>query len=401
MRLAVIGAGVVGVTTAYELTEDGHEVTVFERHNTAAEGASFANGGLIAPEWIAAQAAAAWRSDQATGFRALWRSVRAGKAPRHANPAPGLLHLARYSSERLIALTEQHQLTLDSHQGLLVLWRSEREAVLARSMQAEIREMGGECALLEAAQARDLESALNAETALHSALLLPDAWSANCRQFTLQMRAMAQQRGCQFEFDTAVQGLEIGNGVQVLATGPAHNAHRFDGVVVCAGTASAELLRPLGLRVPLHALRGHSLSAAVREPLDAPLSVVHDHRLQVTMARMGQRVRVSSTGHHDHATAKSPKEIKKLYAVLNDWFPGAIRLGGAANVQEWSSTVSITPDGLPLLGHAGLPGVWLNLGHGMHGWAMACGSARTIADQVAGQSPAVDLASYNPGRFDR
>lgn len=400
MRLAVIGAGVVGVTTAYELTEDGHEVTVFERHNTAAEGASFANGGLIAPEWIAAQAAAAWRSDQATGFRALWRSVRAGKAPRHANPAPGLLHLARYSSERLIALTEQHQLTLDSHQGLLILWRSEREAVLAQSMQAEIREMGGECALLEAAQARDLESALNAETAFHSALLVPDAWSANCRQFTLHLRAMAQQRGCQFEFDTTVLGLEIGNGVQIVTAGPARGAHRFDGVVVCAGPASEELLRPLGLRVPLHTLQGHSLSAAVREPLDAPLSVVHDHRLQVTMARMGQRVRVSSTGHHGQATEKSPKEIKKLYAALNDWFPGSIRLGGAANVQEWSSTVVVTPDGLPVLGHAGLPGVWLNLGHGVHGWTMACASARAIADQVAGQSPALELAPYNPGRFD-
>lgn len=400
MRLAVIGAGVVGVTTAYELTEDGHEVTVFERHNTAAEGASFANGGLIAPEWIAAEAATTWRKDQSTGLRALWRSVRTGKTPRHANPAPGLLHLARYSSERLIALTERHQLTLDSHQGLLIVWRNEREAAQARSTHAEIREMGGECALLEAAQARDLESALNAETALHSALLLPDAWSANCRQFTLQLRAMAQQRGCQFEFDTAAQGLEIGNGVQIVTTGPAHHAHRFDGVVVCTGPTSAELLRPLGLRIPLHALQGHSLSAAVREPLDAPLSVVHDHRLQVTMARMGQRVRVSSTGRHGNTTEKSPKEIKKLYAVLNDWFPGAIRLGGAANVQEWSSTVVVTPDGLPVLGNAGLPGVWLNLGHGMHGWTMACGSARAIADQVAGQSPAVDLAPYNPGRFD-
>jgi D-amino-acid dehydrogenase len=171
-------------------------------------------------------------------------------------------------------------------------------------------------------------------------------------------------------------------------------------VVVCAGPESEELLRPLGLRVPLHTLQGHSLSAAVREPLDAPLSVVHDHRLQVTMARMGQRVRVSSTGHHGQATEKSPKEIRKLYSALNDWFPGAIRLGGAANVQEWSSTVVVTPDGLPVLGHAGLPGVWLNLGHGVHGWTMACGSARAIADQVAGQSPALELAPYNPGRFD-
>ena len=102
-----------------------------------------------------------------------------------------------------------------------------------------------------------------------------------------------------------------------------------------------------------------------------------------------------------NATEKSPTEIKKLYAVLNDWFPGAIRLGAAANIQEWSSTVAVTPDGLPLLGYSGVPGVWLNLGHGMHGWAMSCGSARAVADQVAGESTAVDMAQYSPDRFER
>ncbi|MGS5086766.1 FAD-dependent oxidoreductase [Hydrogenophaga sp. A37] len=400
MKLAVIGAGVVGVTTAYELTADGHEVTVFERHNTAAEGASFANGGLIAPEWIAAQAAADWKSDQTTGLSALWRSLRTGTPPRYTNPATGLLHLAQYSNERLIELTEQHQLALDSHQGLMIIWQSEREADQARSMHEQIRELGGECALVDATEARGLEPALGAETPLHGAMVLSGAWSANCRQFTLQLRAMAQQRGCRFEFGSVVHGLETGSGVHIASSGHTSNIHSFDGVVVCAGLASAELLRPIGLRAPLRALVGHSISAAVREPLDAPLSVVHDLRRQVTMARMGQRVRVSCVARDGQAAEKSRTEIKKLYAVLNDWFPGAIRLGGAANVQEWSSTVAVTPDGLPMLGNTGLPGVWLNLGHGMHGWAMACGSARVIADQVAGQSPAVQLAPYNPMRFD-
>lgn len=394
----MIGAGVVGVTTAYELTQDGHEVTVFERHNTAAEGASFANGGLIAPEWIAACAAADWKSNQTTGLSALWRSIRIGKAPRYTSPAAGLLGLARYSNECLIELNERHQLALDSHQGLMIVWQSEREATQARSVQADIREMGGESALVDAAEARNLESALNTEAPLHSALVLSGAWSANCRQFTLQLKALAQQRGCRFEFGSMVHGLQTGNGVHVVSSGP--TTQGFDGVVLCAGPASAELLPALGLQAPLHPLIGHSISAAIREPLDAPLSVVHDLRRQVTVARMGHRVRVSSVARARHGIEKSPAEIKKLYAVLNDWFPGAIRLGGAANVQEWASTVAVTPDGLPMLGNAGLPGVWLNLGHGMHGWTMACGSARVIADQVAGQSPAVEMAPYSPMRFN-
>jgi D-amino-acid dehydrogenase len=396
----VIGAGVVGVTTAYELTQDGHEVTVFERHNTAAEGASFANGGLIAPEWIATCAAADWKSNQTTGLIALWRTIRAGKAPRYTSPAAGLLGLARYSNERLIELNERHQLELDSHQGMMIVWQSEREAALARSMQTEIREMGGESALVDATEARNLEPALNTEAPLHSALVLSGAWSANCRQFTLQLKALAQQRGCRFEFGSVVHGLQTGNGVHVMSSGSTSTTQGFDGVVLCAGPASAEFLSSIGLQAPLHSLVGHSISAAVREPLDAPLSVVYDLRRQVTMARMGQRVRVSSVARASHGTEKSPAEIKKLYAALNDWFPGAIRLGGAANVQEWSSTVAVTPDGLPMLGHTGRPGVWLNLGHGMHGWTMACGSARVIADQVAGQSPAVELAPYSPMRYN-
>lgn len=396
----MIGAGVVGVTTAYELTEDGHDVTVFERHNTAAEGASFANGGLVAPEWIAAQAAANWRSGQDKGLRGWWRSVRTGHAPIHGNPATGLLQLARYSNGRLVALAERHQLALDSHQGLMIVWRSERDASQALSMQAEVREMGGECALLGAAQARGLECALHVETPLHSALVLSGAWSANCRQLTLQLRAMAQQRGCQFAFGSEVHALKTGNGIQIVSTGPAHHEHRFDGVIVCGGPASAELLRPMGFTTPLGTLLGHSISAAVREPLDAPVSVVHDHHLQVTIARMGQRVRVSSEARAGHGTETSRTEIKKLYAALNDWFPGAISLAGAASVQEWSSTVAVTPDGLPLLGQSGLPGVWLNLGHGMHGWTMACGSARAVADQVAERPPAIELAPYSPNRFE-
>lgn len=398
MRLAVIGAGVIGVTTAYELTEDGHQVTVFERNSTAAENASFANGGLIAPEWIAAQGTSRWQSEQAQSLRSLWRRLRSGKAPVRPNPAPALLALARHSNDRLLSLHERHQLSTDSHQGLMIVWRNEREAAQASSLHAQFREWEAECALLGAGQARELEAALNPETPLHSALVLSAAWSANCRQFTLQLRSMAQQNGCRFEFGTEVQRLETGDGIGVVCASPRQGTERFDGVVLCTGSAGAELLRPMGIRPPLESAVGHSISAPVREPLDAPLSVVLDPNQRVTIARMGQRVRVSSVSPPGGSLVKSAAEILRLYAVLNDWFPGAIRLGGSGSVQEWCGHVASTPDDLPLIGHAGLPGVWLNMGHGMHGWSMACGSARALADTLSGHGSAIDLEPFRPDR---
>lgn len=401
MKLAVIGAGVVGVATAYELTEDGHQVTVFERHSTAAESASFANGGLIAPEWIASQGASRWQAEQSQTLRSLWRRLRSGKAPVRPNPAAALLALARHSNDRLLALNERHQLSLDSHQGLMIVWRNERDASQATSLHTQLREWETECALLGPDQARELEAALSPETPLHSALVLSAAWSANCRQFTLQLRSMAQQRGCRFEFGTEVQRLETGDGIRVVCASPSDGVERFDGVVLCTGSAGGDLLRPMGIRLPIENTVGHSISAPVREPLDAPLSVVMDPHQRVTIARMGQRVRVSSVSPPGGSLTKSPAEILRLYAVLNDWFPGAIRLGGAGSVQEWCGHLASTADDLPLLGDAGLPGVWLNMGHGMHGWSMACGSARALADKLSGRESSIDLEPFRPDRLNR
>ena len=141
MKVAVIGAGVVGVTTAYELTLDGHEVTVYERRSTAAEEASFANGSLIAPAWLASlahpgRASSPWslKSTHPGGLRLggwpgtdpwswLWRWQRASRAPQQAQRQAALFRLAQYSQERLASITTEEQLDHDRSQGLLVLWR--------------------------------------------------------------------------------------------------------------------------------------------------------------------------------------------------------------------------------------------------------------------------------------
>jgi D-amino-acid dehydrogenase len=414
LKLAVIGAGVICITTAYELTRDGHEVTVFERHDTAAEEASFANGGLISPGWLAQLAAPGGASSlfrhpaglkvaglpNASQWRWLWRWLQVAQSPQHA---ANRLHMHRPQySRRLAAITNEHQLEYDRSEGLLVLWRTEREATQAHAALQPLRDQGAVLRDLDAAQVRQIEPSLNPDTPLHGALELPTGTAANCRQFTLLLN-QAQQLGCRFEFGTTVERMDTTHGVKLTVAGAQAPVQAFDGVVLCAGVASAALLRPLGLHLPLQPVFGHSISAAVREPLDAPLSAVMDGRNQVSISRLGQRVRVAGgAALGGEPGVKSAAELRRLYRVLMDWFPGAARLGGPkGSVQEWRGAQAMLPDGSPLVGSSCVPRVWLNLGHGGSGWAMACGSARALADQILGRAPEIDITPYSPTRLKR
>ncbi|WP_439115158.1 FAD-dependent oxidoreductase [Hydrogenophaga sp.] len=430
MKLAVVGSGVVGITTAYELALDGHEVTVFERRNTAAEESSFANGSLIAPGWnafggangLGMGALMPWASagtalnlgswPRGKEWPWLWQWLRAGKAERQLTLQPAVHRLTQYSHERLQALAGALQLDYDRTEGMLVLWRTEQGHAKAQPALQVMADMGWKYRVLSAEEARLREPALNPDTALYAALEITGEASANCRQFALQLKAEAQKLGCRFEFGTTVERItpeanpSAGVKLTLSPTVPAARSNKsmhVDGAVLCAGAAGATLLRTLGVRLPVLPVFGHSVSAAVREPLDAPLSAVFDVRQQVSISRLGQRVRVCGGQQFGRsAGVKSAGELKRLYQVLSDWFPGAARMAGThGSAQEWCGAQARLPDGLPALGPTQLPGVWVNLGHGNSGWSMACGSARLLADHIRGTKSDIDGAEYNLTRFGR
>ena len=179
----------------------------------------------------------------------------------------------------------------------------------------------------------------------------------------------------------------------------ASNARRFDAVIVCAGLAAPALLRPLGLPLPVTALHGYSISAPLREDSHAPQGTVIDPLHRLTITRQGQRVRVSGgaeigqgDGSHHAPT------LQTLYHALSGWFPGGAQLS-STQVQVWRGARPMLPDGAPVVGASGLPGLWINAGHGAAGWAQACGSARAVADLVAGRPPEIDLQALGMRRF--
>lgn len=416
MKIAVIGAGIVGVTTAYELAADGHEVTVFERRSAVAEETSFANAGVVAPGYVTPWAAPGMPGKvlsylfsrhapvkigghlSTAELAWIWRWFRACKLPVYLENRARMQRLAYYSRDRLHLLSKDLHLDYERAEGYMVLLRSEKEYKLVQPSLQVLRDSGTNFKELSAVDAQKIEPALNSETELHAAIHLPQDEVGNCRQFAMLLKSEAQRLGANFVFNTAVTSIDRTTpGTLWIAAESA--PRKFDGLILCAGLDSARLLKNLGIHIPIAPVYGYSISAAVREPLNAPRSALMDERYKVAISRIGQRVRVAGSaeiGGSLHIHRESA--IQTLYKVLGDWFPGAAQLAShrrgnavGTGVQEWKGARPMLPDGPPVIGASGLPGLWLNLGHGSSGWALSCGCARAVTDLIAGRKPEVDL----------
>lgn len=443
----MIGAGIIGMTTAYELVADGHEVTVFERRGSVASEASFANAGVISPghavPWAAPgmpkkvlhrlltrHAPIRVHASSSPGEIAwMWRWWRACNLRTFEANRLRMQRLVHFSRERLHRLTRDLKMDYERSDGCLLLLRTAKEHSAVQPGLAWLAESNTRVEWLDAARCSVVEPGLSDETPLHGGVYLPADEVGNCRQFATLLRGEAQRLGVRFRFHTQVQKIVAGKSPQLLhmysppdestvlmnvaADSTPTDAQDtepmpmrpvtedFDQVVVCAALDSAPLLRPHGLKLPMQAVYGYSITAPLRR-LDAhgdigPRSAVTDERYKVTVSRLGARLRVAGGAEIGGLPPRhDPKAIETLYKVLHDWFPGSARLSQA---QVWKGARPMLPDGPPVVGRSGIEGVWLNLGHGSNGWAMACGSARLIADGVAGRAPAIDIEGLGVERL--
>ncbi|CAD5367302.1 D-amino acid dehydrogenase [Rubrivivax sp. A210] len=417
MRVALVGAGIVGVTTAYELAALGHEVTVFERRGSVAAEASFANAGVVAPGYVTPWAApgmsikvlrhlfarhAAVRFGGASALAQLpwmWRWWRACRPAAYGPNRAAMHRLASFSRERMLELTRSLRLDYEQMPGWTVLLRDERELRGAQAGLALLRELGVAHDVVDGTRARQLEPGLNPETPLHAAIHLAQDGVGNCRQFAHLLKAEAQRLGAVFRFDASVRSLAPGTRPALqLVEGSIHEA---EAIVICAGVQANALLAGIGCRLPLAPVYGYSITAPLRHmegaAHHAPRAALMDERYKVAISRLGMRVRVSGSaeigGTLEH---KNPAALRTLYKVLDDWFPGAVLVREA---QAWKGARPMLPDGPPVLGESGAPGIWLNLGHGSSGWALACGSARVLAERLSGRAAPIDTGRLTLARL--
>lgn len=413
MQVAVIGAGVVGVSTAYFLAEAGHEVVVMERRNNVAEEASFGDAGILATDavapWVGPGMAKSLfslllKSDSPLHLHrswnpSLWRWVRRwmreSDTERYAINRSRMHRVAAYSDEIIRQLRDRYQLDYEQAAGYLQIYRSERELQLAQPAFAFLQEAGIRHDVLTMEDVRLLEPALNSSARLAGGIYLPQAESGNCPLFTRQVRQLAQAMGVEFHFGCNVEAIHPSYRGVLMQVGDLNLS--ADAVVLATGADSAPLLKPFGMKLPVQSVRHYAATATIRNYESVPLNALMDESCKTSIARLGNRIRVAGTAELGaHSPAMRESALNTLLKVAYDWFPDACHYNAAT---FWSGNSLMLPDNVPLIGEAPVKNVFLNIGHGSAGWAMAAGTGKLIADIVSDRETDIDIEGLTVERL--
>jgi len=415
MRVTVLGAGVVGVASAWYLAADGHEVTVIERQPLPAQETSFANGGQIsvshAEPWANPRApwtALKWlgREDAPLLWRlradpAQWawglRFLRECTTARARANVGAIVRLGLASRAALQSLRRELGLEYDQlERGILHFYTDAREFEHAIPQAALMRDFGCERVPQTAAVCLAIEPALaGSRVPIVGGTYTAGDESGDARKFTQALAQRAALRGVRFRHGETVAGLECGGsrltGVR-LASGECVAA---DITVLALGSYSPLFLKPLGIRLPVYPAKGYSVTMVLPDGVAAPTVSLTDDGHKIVISRLGQTLRVAGTAEFNgYDTAINPVRCAALRLRIGEVFPA---LAGANEVDRWAGLRPATPGNVPLVGDmsgAGLAGLWLNTGHGTLGWTLACGSGRLLADLVCGRDPGLDASPY-------
>ncbi len=408
MRVIVLGAGVIGVTTAYELLRDGHEVVVLERRSEAACETSFANAGLVAPShafsWASPSAPkmllrSLWRDDQALRFRpsldpALWRwtmkFLGQCSSSRAAANSQRKARLCLYSQARLGQIKAETDLAYDGQEGgLLFLYRSPASFAAAQAKMEVLKEVGVEVEAMAPEKAAEIDPALAPVTEhLAGVLYGPEDESGDARYFTRALARLCQEKGAEFRYDTEVIGF-LQDGSQIDGVMTDKGPLSADAVVLCLGVYSPQLAKQLGERLPIYPIKGYSVTLPVAGRNNPPKLGGVDEDNLVAYCPMGDRVRITATAEFaGYDTGHRPEDFRHMLASAKQLFPNA---GDYSQPSYWAGLRPMTPRGIPIFGQGRHKNLYFNTGHGHMGWTMSCGSARITADLLGGQKPEIDL----------
>ncbi|MBB5045137.1 D-amino acid dehydrogenase [Shinella fusca] len=415
MKVIVLGAGIVGVTSAYQLAKAGHEVTVVDRQPGPALETSFANAGEVsfgycspwaapgipmkAMKWLFMQHAPLILRPKVDMAMLSWMAqmLRNCTSARYALNKSRMLRLADYSRVSLAALREETGIAYDERmQGTLQLFRSEAQldasakdvkALAADGIPYEVLDPEG-CIRVEPALAHVREKIVGG-------LLTPKDETGDCFKFAGALAEKAKALGVAFNYGSIIRGLDVEGG-RVTGVVTAHGRIAADAVVVALGSFSPLLVRPHGIRLPVYPVKGYSLTIPITDTSRAPESTVMDETYKIAITRLGERIRVGGMAEISGYTNDlgEPRRLTLQHSVT-DLFPG----GDVSKASFWSGLRPMTPDGTPVIGPTKVAGLFLNTGHGTLGWTMSSGSARLVADLVSGRTPEIDATDLAVARY--
>ena len=420
MRIVVIGAGLLGLTTAWNLRQHGCEVTVIDRADGPGRETSFANGGMLhasqANPWnepgvLGHALRMLGKEDAALLFRlrALPGMLGWGlRFIRNSNPARYLrnfeknAHLARYSLDQMAGLREvigtgYHY---DSR-GTLKLFRTAAGVAAAAEMCRQLADWGIAFDVVDGTGAVELEPALAPIVdKLAGGLYFPADEAGDAHRFCELLAGSCAERGVRFHYGSPVKRL-LRDGSRMLGVSTVAGEYfEADAFVLAAGSYSAPLARQLGLAVPVQPAKGYSITVPSGEWTGRPTLPVIDDFLHAAVCPLGDRLRVAGTAEFaGYDLSLTPSRIANLFKLLTQLYPSFKPHLDPARAVPWTGLRPMSADGVGIMGRTAIPNVHLNTGHGPLGWTMAAGAGKLVADEVVGQPTALDLAAYRLARF--
>lgn len=418
MHIYVLGSGVVGTTTAYYLAKKGFEVTVIDRQEGPALETSFANAGQISPGYASPWAAPGvpvkaikWMlqkhsplimklTSDLSQYRWVWQLIQNSNEKSYAVNKERMVRMSEYSRDCIDQLREETGIYYEGRQkGTIQLFRKQQQLDAVGKDIKVLEEMGTPYEVLDRQGILQYEPGLSGN--IHEfvgALRLPNDETGDCFLFTNRLADMAKELGVKFRFNHSIDRFEYQNG-EIKGVWINGQLETADAYVVSLGSYTTAMLKPIGIDVPIYPLKGFSLTMPIADESKAPQSTVLDESYKVAITRFDDRIRMGGmAGVNGFDLSLKQKYRDTLNEVFNHVFPGA---GNLAESTFWTGLRPATPDGTPIVGKTRYSNLWINSGHGTLGWTMGCGSARYIADLMAGETPEISTEGFDLSRYIR
>lgn len=418
MHVIVIGGGVVGVTTAWELQKDGHQVTLIEAQDDVALETSFANGGQIAVTESAPWSRPGLMRELATNifshtpyslrlradpmqWRWLFRFWRNTRPEVYQQAVLRNWELAAYSLDCLKQTRRQlgNDFKYDDRQnGILQLIGPDGDRDALKAHATMLSDRGANIDWLEGADLVSQEPAL--EYAVSQGHVQAGIWgrtdeSGDAAMFARKLSERFVQNGGTVMTGATVQGFVLKQGAVVGLTTSQEDVSG-DSFVLCAGTASPSLAAQLGEQLMVQPVKGYSLTSVVKDAEKTPVTSLTDLSQRLVISRLGERLRVAGYAEIGKGQGIHAKRINTIRQRMEMLFPDAADFAAG---EAWSGFRPMTPDGAPLVGPSTLcDNLWFNTGHGSLGWTLCHATARMIADSVIGREPDIEMAAFAPLR---
>ena len=421
MRIMVLGSGLLGVSSAYYLSQQGHEVTVVDRQSTPAAETSFANGGQIsvshaepwanpgAPlkllQWLGKEDAPLLFRLRADMRQWLWglQFLRECTPARTRHNIQQIVRLGTYSRDTLQQLRRDTGIAYDQRtQGILHFYTSQKEFDAALAPTEQMRALGCERNIVSADEAVRLEPTLrHIRPQLAGATYTAEDESGDANRFARELVKLCEANGVKFLMNHTITALREAGGQidHVEATDSEGRFQRLyaDAYVMAMGSFSPLLMKPLGINLPIYPAKGYSVTLPVKDAGMAHQVSLTDDEFKLVFSRLTpvngegtDRLRIAGTAEFNGYDRDLNRiRCEAIVRRVEQLFPGA---GDTTQASFWSGLRPATPSNVPLIGKSKLPNLYLNTGHGTLGWTHACGSGKSIARIVSGLAPEVDFA---------